>query len=84
LRARGSKPACRAGQRLDECHDGFWRPDVRLPFMTDHGETVSARYTGLVETDRQVQASDGNESAGRSGSVIHVMNFDMMPRGTAA
>jgi hypothetical protein len=29
--------------------DGFWRPDVRLPFITDGGETVLLHYTGLVE-----------------------------------
>jgi hypothetical protein len=29
--------------------DGFWRPDVRAPFLTDDGETVLLHYTGLVE-----------------------------------
>jgi hypothetical protein len=29
--------------------DGFWRPDVRLPFVTDDGETILLHYTGLVE-----------------------------------
>jgi hypothetical protein len=29
--------------------DGFWRPDVRVPFETDDGETVLMHYRGLVQ-----------------------------------
>ena len=33
--------------RVDD--DGFWRPDVRVPFQTDDGETVLMHYTNLVQ-----------------------------------
>jgi hypothetical protein len=29
--------------------DGFWRPDVRVAFVTDDGAGVTLRYRGLVE-----------------------------------
>ena len=29
--------------------DGYWRPDVRVPFKTDDGAIVLLRYTGLVK-----------------------------------
>ena len=32
--------------RVDD--DGFWRPEVRVPFQTDD-ETVLMHYTGLVQ-----------------------------------
>ena len=42
--------------------DGFWRPDVRVPFETDDGETVLMHYTGLVQqTDSFKQAADANQ-----------------------
>jgi hypothetical protein len=41
--------------------DGFWRPDVRVPFQTDDGETVLMHYTGLVQqTDAFKQAAEAN------------------------
>jgi hypothetical protein len=55
-----------AGDCRNASHDGFWRPDVDLPFVTDDGETMLAHDTGAVEqTDRQ--ESGGNESTGRLG-----------------
>ena len=42
--------------------DGFWRPDVRVPFQTDDGETVLMHYTGLVQqTDFFKQAAEANQ-----------------------
>lgn len=32
--------------------DGFWRPDVRVQFLTDDGEVVLMHYTGLVQQTR--------------------------------
>jgi hypothetical protein len=29
--------------------DGFWRPDVRVQFVTDDEQVVLMHYTGLVE-----------------------------------
>jgi Protein of unknown function (DUF3237) len=47
--------------------DGFWRPDVRVPFQTDDGETVLMHYTGLVQqTDIFKQAAEANNP--RNGS----------------
>jgi uncharacterized protein DUF3237 len=44
--------------------DGFWRPDVCLPFMTDDGATVSVHDTGLVErTDAFKEAAEANRPA---------------------
>ena len=42
--------------------DGFWRPDVRVPFETDDGETVLMHYTGLVQqTDSFKHAAEANQ-----------------------
>jgi Protein of unknown function (DUF3237) len=42
--------------------DDFWRPDVRVPFQTDDGETVLMHYTGLVQqTDIFKQAAEANK-----------------------
>jgi hypothetical protein len=44
------------------CDDGFWRPDVRAPFVTDDGETVLMQYTGLVQqTDAFKKAAETNK-----------------------
>ena len=41
--------AAPGSDRMNASGDGFWRPDVRAPFLTDDGETVLMHYTGLVE-----------------------------------
>ncbi|MET3997424.1 hypothetical protein ABID65_009105 [Bradyrhizobium sp. S3.9.2] len=42
--------------------DGFWRPDVRMPFQIGEGETVLMHYTGLVQqTDTFKQAAEANQ-----------------------
>jgi len=43
--------------------DGFWRPDVRVPFQTSDGDTVLMHYTGLVQqTTAFKQAAAANQS----------------------
>jgi hypothetical protein len=43
--------------------DGFWRPDVRIPFVTDDGATLLLHYRGLVEqTEKFKLAATKNES----------------------
>lgn len=42
--------------------DGFWRPDVRAPFVTDDGETILMHYTGLVQqTDAFIKAAEADK-----------------------
>jgi hypothetical protein len=41
--------------------DGYWRPHVRAPFLTDDGETVLMYYTGLVQqADAFTAAAEAN------------------------
>jgi hypothetical protein len=43
--------------------DGFWRPDVHMPFTTDDGETVLLHCTGLVQqTDAFKAAAEANRA----------------------
>jgi hypothetical protein len=43
-------------------NDGFWRPDVRVQFVTDDNAVVLMHYTGLVEqTDRFAKAAEADE-----------------------
>lgn len=37
--------------------DGFWRPNVRVPFTTDDGATVLMHYTGVVEQTARFRAA---------------------------
>ena len=44
-------------------NDGFGRPDVRVAFVTDDGETVLLRYQGVVEmTDAFTRAAQNDTS----------------------
>lgn len=43
--------------------DGFWRPDVRVQFMTDDGAVVLLRYHGLVEQTERFKAAAEGDSA---------------------
>jgi Protein of unknown function (DUF3237) len=50
---------------MNASDDGFWRPDVRAPFLTDDGETVLMHYTGLVEqTPAFKSAAEENRETG--------------------
>ena len=58
--------------------DGFWRPDVRVPFETDDGETVLMHYTGLVQqTDSFKQAAEANQPTEWNDQYMRLTNrFD--------
>jgi hypothetical protein len=58
--------------------DGFWRPDVRVPFQTDDVETVLMHYTGLVQqTDVFKQAAEANKSTEWGDQYMRLaMRFD--------
>jgi hypothetical protein len=46
-------------------HDGFWRPDVRVAFLTDDGAAMTLRYNGLVEqTDAFTAAATEDRETG--------------------
>ena len=48
---------------MSTANDGFWRPDVRVQFVTDDGAVALMHYTGLVEqTERFSTAADADES----------------------
>jgi hypothetical protein len=59
-------------------NDGFWRPDVRVPFQTDDDETVLMHYTGLVQqTDAFKQAAESNRPTEWSDQYMRLtMRFD--------
>jgi hypothetical protein len=59
-------------------NDGFWRPDVRVPFQTDDGETVLMHYTGLVQqTHTFKQAAEANQPTAWSDQYMRLMmHFD--------
>src|SRR4051812_30726560 len=44
-----AKLAAPGSDWMNVSNDGFWLPDVRLPFVTDDGATILTHYTGLVE-----------------------------------
>ena len=45
--------------------DGYGRPDVRVPLMTDDGALILMHYVGLVEqTERFVEAAANDEPTG--------------------
>jgi hypothetical protein len=58
--------------------DGFWRPHVRAPFITDDGALVLMSYTGLVEqTDAFQQAASSNNSTGFEDQYMRLaLTFD--------
>ena len=58
--------------------DGFWRPDVRVPFQTDDDDTVLMHYTGLVQqTDAFKQAAESNQPTEWSDQYMRLMmRFD--------
>lgn len=37
------------GDWMSRSPDGFWRPDVRVPSVTDDAAIILLHYTGLVE-----------------------------------
>ena len=63
---------------MNVSNDGFSRPDIRLPSITDDGETVLAHYTGLVEqTDVFKKAAVANRpTAWEDQYMCLLMHFD--------
>jgi hypothetical protein len=60
----GPRIKARLAMAGDDCYgvgdDGFGRPDVRVAFLTDDGETVLLRYQGVVQmTDAFKRAAEG-------------------------
>jgi hypothetical protein len=48
---------------MEVSSDGFWRPDVRLQFVTDDGAFIFMAYRGLVEqTQKFKEAAERNRS----------------------
>jgi Protein of unknown function (DUF3237) len=58
--------------------DGFWRPDVRMPFTTDDGETILLHYTGLVQqTDTFKAAAESDRPTPWDAQYMRMaMRFD--------
>jgi Protein of unknown function (DUF3237) len=54
--------------------DGFWRPDVRVQFMSDDGAIIFMHYTGLVEqTDRFKKAAEEDQSTAWDDQYMRLM-----------
>lgn len=58
--------------------DGFWRPDVRVQFITEDNAVVLLHYTGLVQqTERFVDAAtEGRETQYTDQYMRMIMRFD--------
>jgi hypothetical protein len=58
--------------------DGFWRPDVRAPFVTEDGETILMHYRGLVQqTDTFKRAAEANQPTSWDDQYMRLMiHFD--------
>ena len=59
--------------------DGFWRPDVRVQFVTDDGAVVLLHYTGLVEqTPAFTAAAEQNRPTDWADHYLRMsMRFDV-------
>ncbi len=75
LRARAPYPS---GDWMSVGPDGWGRPDVRVPFLTDDGEAILLHYTGLVRaTEAFNTAADAGGSTGLDEQVMRMaMTFD--------
>jgi hypothetical protein len=52
-----AKVAMPGGDWMQVSPDGFWRPDVRLQFVTDDDAVVLLHYTGLVQQAEAFKAA---------------------------
>ena len=73
-----AKLAAPGSDWMNVSSDGFWRPDVRLPFVTDDGATILTHYTGLVEqTAAFKKAAETNRPTAWDDQYMRLMmNFD--------
>ena len=77
-------PHLRAKQVMDGSdwmlvsEDGFWRPDVRMAFLTEDEKTVLLHYTGLVEqTETFKMAASQNQATHFDDQYLRmVMKFE--------
>jgi hypothetical protein len=58
--------------------DGFWRPNVRVQFVTDDNAVVLLHYTGLVEqTEAFAAAAEAGRETGWADQYMRMtLNFD--------
>jgi hypothetical protein len=70
--------AAPGGDWMRVSDDGFWRPDVRVPFQTDDGETILLHYVGLVQqTDAFKRAAEANRATEWEDQYMRLlMRFD--------
>jgi hypothetical protein len=75
IRAKVGMPG---GDWMGVSPDGFWRPDVRLQFVTDDGALVLLHYTGLVQQSEAFirAANDGAATDWGDVSMRMAMRFD--------
>jgi hypothetical protein len=73
-----AKLAAPGSDWMNVSNDGFWRPDVHLPFVTDDGETILLHYTGLVEqTAAFKKAAEADRPTAWDDQYMRLMmNFD--------
>jgi Protein of unknown function (DUF3237) len=66
------------GDWMRVSHDGFWRPDVRIQWVTDDGAVVLMHYTGLVEqTPAFMSAADADQETSFDDQYMRVViTFD--------
>ena len=58
--------------------DGFWRPNVRVPFITDDDAVILLHYTGLVQQSETfvAAAKAGRETGWADQYMRMAMTFD--------
>jgi len=58
--------------------DGFWRPDVRVQFVTDDNAVILLHYTGLVEqTEAFAAAAEAGRETGWADQYMRMaLSFD--------
>jgi hypothetical protein len=73
-----AKLAAPGSDWLESSSDGYWRPNVRMPLVTEDGETILCHYTGLVEQTKQfLTAAEGDRPTDWDDQYMRlVMHFD--------
>jgi hypothetical protein len=66
------------GDWMARSPDGFWRPDVRVPLVTDDEAIILLHYTGLVQQTAAFKraASENRETDWTDQYMRMVMTFD--------
>jgi Protein of unknown function (DUF3237) len=73
-----AKIAMPGGDWMNVGADGFWRPDVRVQFVTDDDAVILLHYTGLVEQTEAFAAAaeDGRETGWADQYMRMALTFD--------